>query len=70
MKAKFSNTEVDIWKLRKGVMVYSENTKKFYYIEGFKYLDDNNPILVLQDCNLDSPWMYISACLLVWLEPH
>lgn len=70
MKVKFKNTEVDIWKLRKGAVVLESIGQKHYYIEGFMTMQQDTPILVLQDCGREGSWMYISTGFLEWLEPH
>jgi hypothetical protein len=67
VKIKFKNTEIDVYRLRQGTLVFSENLNKFYYIEGFKYLNDNNPILHVKPVEGGTTYC-ISSCLLVWLE--
>lgn len=69
MVVKFKNCVVEVWKLRHGTLVLSENSGEYYYIKGFKNLRDNNPILILEPCQ-GGNFHYISSCLLMWLEPH
>jgi hypothetical protein len=70
MKIKLKNTEVDVWKLRKGVVVMCGG--HIGHID--KIAIPNNPLLGENVLVVDVTGAYCDHCVMstdvTWLEPH
>jgi hypothetical protein len=65
MKVKFANAEVDVWKLRKGIVLAQRDN--FVHLESF----DVKPNGTLIQVNFHNGCFGIyHPCQLEWLEPH
>lgn len=71
MKVNFANCEVDVWKLRKGVVVGTG--RKFYplaHIVGFHTVLTYVCLLTLDCGDSAGPFEAWDTRSLTWLEPH
>lgn len=65
MKVKFANAEVEVWKLRKGVVLGCGS--QYVHLESFIVYDSDCSVWVKFYSGDSGP--YDSTCL-DWLEPH
>lgn len=66
MKVKFANTEVDVWKLRKGSVVSFH--EEFLHIVSFKIY--NPALTILKTSKHDGNFVEANTDFFTWLEPH
>jgi hypothetical protein len=72
MRVKFANAEVDIWKLRKGVVV--EYFSNFYHIDLLGVVDCLEqdmfrlPLFCKNSVHKEGRWLFSDT--IDWLEPH
>lgn len=67
MKVKFANAEVDVWKLRPGVIL-RDYDNKYWHILGVTQVLSNFADLIVYDSYLTSKSFLTTE--LDWLEPH
>jgi hypothetical protein len=65
MKMKFSNAEVEVWKLRKGVVLGCGS--EYVHLVSFSAYEEKSTISVIYS---DGGAMRYNSTLLEWLEPH
>lgn len=65
MKVKFSNTDVDVWKLRKGTVLGAGST--FVYLDHFTVFTGKVEVRVEYPAKFFETYLSTS---LEWLEPH